>query len=74
MQHVAVMFQVTVDPDRVLPGTKFIRFGCWSGDTKGAGDELTGWMHLEEWALVHVMGELKDGQLVIGGSDEPAEE
>ena len=67
MQHNAINFQVTVDPDRVLPNSNFIRFGGWSGDKKGSGDELTGWMNMNDWEVVHVMGTLDaNGNLVIG--------
>ena len=68
MQHKGINFQVTVDPDRVLPDSPFIRFGLWSCDKKGAGDELTGWMNVNDWDLVHIIGTLDaNGNLVIGG-------
>lgn len=72
MQHKNIFFQVTIDPARTLPNSNFIRFGGWSGDKKGAGDELTGWMHLAEWEVVWEIGDLDaNGNLVIeGGKNE----
>lgn len=68
LQHPAILFQVTINPDRMLPNSNYIRFGGWSGDKGGAGDELTGWMDLNDWELVHVMGTVDaNGNLVIGG-------
>ncbi len=65
IQHPALLFQVTLDPDRVWPGDEYIRFGGWS-DGKGNGDELTGWMRLHEWDLIHVLGKLsEDGKTVV---------
>ena len=64
IHHPALLFQVTLDPDRVWPNSEFIRFGFWS-DNKGAGDELTGWMKLSEWQIAGVLGDLmEDGKTV----------
>lgn len=70
IQHHALLFQVTLDPERVWPGEEFIRFGYW-GDGKGQADELTGWMRLSEWELVEVMGKVaEDGKTVIAFAEE----
>ena len=55
IQHPNLFFQVTLDPDRMLPDSEYIRFGGWS-DGKGQGDELTGWMRLSDWHIAHVIG------------------
>ena len=61
-QHPDVIFQATLDPERVFKS--YIRFGFW-GDNKGQGDELTGWMRLEDWEVVDVLGDvLEDGKTI----------
>lgn len=73
LQHPALNFEVTIDPDRALPNSDFIRFGSWSGDKKGQGDELTGWMRLEDWELVHVIGNVdENGNVSV--KNEPLKE
>lgn len=47
VQHPAVRFQVTVDPDLAKDG--FIRFGS-------QGDELAGWFKLEDIYLEKLLG------------------
>lgn len=63
LQHPSINFEVTIDPARALPGSdfvRFVRFGAWAGDKKGHADELTGWMHLNDWEIVHVIGEVDE--------------
>jgi hypothetical protein len=48
VQHPAVRFQVTVDPDLSKDG--YIRFGA-------AGDELAGWFRLEDIYMEKLLGE-----------------
>ena len=65
MQHPAINFQVTIDPERVLDGTGYIRFGGWH-DGKGKGDELTGWYKMSEWDLALVLGPVNEqGKLTM---------
>ena len=47
VQHPAVRFQVTVDPDKAKDG--FIRFST-------AGDELAGWFKVEDIYLEKLLG------------------
>ena len=65
MQHPAIYFEVTVDPERAIKGTNFVRLGPWAGDKKGQGDELCGWINLEEWELKHTLGTVDDHGNVI---------
>ena len=65
MQHPKINFQVTLDPDRVWPNTKLIRFGGWSGDKGGMSDELCGWMNLDEWEIVAILGDIADDGVTV---------
>lgn len=44
-------FQVTIDPGKLSPSGKFIRFGA------NPGDELMGWQPVEWMVIVDVLGE-----------------
>ena len=61
LQHPSINFEVTIDPARALPDSDFVRFGAWAGDKKGQADELTGWMNLNDWEIVHLIGEVDEG-------------
>lgn len=49
-----VHYQVTIDPDRQSPDGMFIRFGS-GGDGRGDGDEITGWMGLNDLTVKSVL-------------------
>lgn len=51
-----VSYSVTMDPARLSPSGEFIRFGA-SGDGKGQGDEITGWILLEDICVEEVLAE-----------------
>lgn len=51
-----ISYQVTLDPDRLSPNGDFIRFGQWSDDG-GAGDEITGWIHLDDLTVEEILAE-----------------
>jgi hypothetical protein len=55
-----VSYQVTIDPARVSPDGEFVRFGQWS-DGQGAGDEITGWILLEDIVIEEILAE-HDGE------------
>lgn len=46
-----VQYAVTLDPERLSPSGEHIRLGQW-GDGKGAGDEITGWVRVEDIRLI----------------------
>jgi hypothetical protein len=58
-QNPAVYFQVTIDPNKVSPSKRFIRFG----DTQG--DEVVGWQVREYIVVLEVLGVLRDGITVV---------
>lgn len=49
-------FQVTVDPGKLSPSGKFIRFGA------NPGDELVGWQPVEWMVIADILGEWTDDQ------------
>lgn len=55
-----VSYQVTIDPERLSPDREFIRFGVGS-DNKGQGDEITGWILLEDIVVEEILAE-HDGE------------
>jgi hypothetical protein len=55
-----VYYQVTLDPARVSPDGVFVRFGQWN-DGEGRGDELTGWIPLDELNVEEILAE-HDGE------------
>ena len=57
-QRPDVHFQVTIDESRL--SERFIRFGPWSGDKKGQGDEITGWVPKDSFVIDETLGELQD--------------
>ncbi len=57
-QNPKVHFQVTIDLGRT--SDHFIRFGPWSGDKKGQGDEITGWLPRDSYVIDEVLGELNE--------------
>lgn len=59
LQHPAprvISYQVTLDPARLSPAGDFVRFGQWS-DGGGAGDEITGWVHLDDLTVEEILAE-----------------
>lgn len=57
LQHPAprvISYQVTLDPARLSPAGDFVRFGQWS-DGGGAGDEITGWIHLDDLTVEEIL-------------------
>jgi hypothetical protein len=59
LQHPAprvICYQVTLDPARLSPNGDFIRFGQWS-DNAGQGDEITGWVHLDDLTVEEILAE-----------------
>ena len=63
----AEYYQVTIDPSKVSPSGKFIRFGTTQGD------EIVGWQRTEAIAIVEVLGKWDDETppLLKYGADEP---
>lgn len=57
-QNPLVRFQVTIDLGRT--SDKFIRFGPWSGDKKGQGDEIIGWVPKDAYVIDEVLGYLNE--------------
>jgi hypothetical protein len=55
-----ISYAVTLDPERISPSGDFIRFGQWN-DNKGAGDEITGWILLEDLSIDEILAE-HDGE------------
>jgi hypothetical protein len=55
-----VYYQVTLDPARVSPDGVFVRFGQWN-DGRGQGDEITGWLPLDELNVEEILAE-HDGE------------
>lgn len=55
-----ISYAVTLDPERLSPSGEFIRFGVWNDD-KGAGDEITGWILLEDLSIDEILAE-HDGE------------
>lgn len=51
-----IAYQVTLDPARLSPDGVFMRFGQWS-DQGGAGDEITGWVALEDILVEEILAE-----------------
>jgi hypothetical protein len=47
-------FQVTINPDLVSPGGKYIRFDA------RAGDEIHGWQRIEAMTVCEVLEEFED--------------
>ncbi len=62
-QSPKVHFQVTIDDTR--KSDRYIRFGPWSGDKKGQGDEITGWIPKESYVIDEVLGDLQEDGTVI---------
>jgi len=59
-----VLFQVTIDPQRVSTTGTYMRFGTWS-DGHGQGDEITGWQPLKDLEVVELLAEENElGELV----------
>jgi hypothetical protein len=58
-----VLYSVTLDPERISPSGKHIRFGQW-GDGKGAGDEITGWVAVADIHLVELLAQW-DGETFV---------
>ena len=64
-----ILYQVTIDPDRVSPTGAHLRFGTWS-DGKGAGDEITGWQLVSDLEIVELLAEENEhGELVAVSPD-----
>lgn len=55
-----ISYAVTLDPERISPSGDFIRFGQWN-DQKGDGDEITGWILLEDLSIDEILAE-HDGE------------
>jgi hypothetical protein len=55
-----VTYQVTLDPARLSPEGQFVRLGQW-GDGLGAGDEITGWVLLDDLTVEEILAE-HDGE------------
>jgi hypothetical protein len=55
-----ITYQVTLDPARLSPEGQFVRFGQWS-DGLGAGDEITGWILLDDLTVEEILAE-HDGE------------
>jgi hypothetical protein len=51
-----VTYQVTLDPARLSPEGQFVRFGQYS-DGLGQGDEMTGWILLDDLTIEEVLAE-----------------
>lgn len=51
-----ICYAVTLDPARLSPNGQFIRFGQW-GDGLGQGDEITGWVPLDDISIEEVLAE-----------------
>jgi hypothetical protein len=49
-----------LDPARVSPDGVFVRFGQWN-DGRGQGDEITGWLPLDELNVEEILAE-HDGE------------
>lgn len=69
-----VLYQVTIDPTRISPSKKFMRFGV-SGDGKGDGDEITGWQPIEALEIIEILAEENEaGELISVVHEQPQPE
>lgn len=67
-QNPAVLFQATINADKVSPSGDLIRFG------QTAGDEVIGWQRRDLLEVVEVIGRLlEDGKTVEIWSDDDAQ-
>lgn len=59
-----ILYQVTIDPARVSPTGTHIRLGV-GNDSKGQGDEITGWQRVDDLEIVELLAEeTEHGELV----------
>lgn len=58
-----VCYQVTLDPARLSPEGEFIRFGM-GGDGLGAGDEITGWVNLNDLTIEEILAEADEAGIL----------
>lgn len=68
-----IQYQVTFDPERLSPSGDYIRFGG-HGDGKGAGDEITGWIHKDDIAVLEVIAEWDGENFIAPSAKKPAGE